>query len=211
MTGPDDTQDLLHRWHEGDAEALAALVERDRGWVEGRVRKRRGVALRRHGDTLDDFQELMLRALRYSPKFVCANRLQFRALLARMIENLVADKARSLGSRRHEVHVESLSGSQLSLVPGVGDATGPVEAASRAEDIAWMRLGLEFLGDAERDVVWQRQFEERSFVEIAATAGATEDAVRMRFQRALLRLAAIVQRLRAGELDGLLADDANEP
>ena len=168
------------------------------------MRKRRGAALRRHGETMDDFQELMLRALRYSPRFLCANRRQFRGLLARMIENLVTDRARSLSSRRHEVHLESISGSQLSLAAGTTKATGPVDAAARNEDIAWMRFGLEFLGDADRDVVWQRQFEERSFVEIAVATNSTQDAVRMRFQRALLRLATIVQRLHAGDLDALL-------
>jgi RNA polymerase sigma factor (sigma-70 family) len=206
MAAPDDTLDLLQRWHRGDREALATLVERDRPWVEGHVRQRRGAALQRHEETADEFQELMLRVLRYTPRFLCANRAQLRGLLSRMIENLLIDRARRLASRRHEVLLGQASHSQLGLVPGMSPATDPADAAARGEDVAWMRLGLEFLGSKDRDIVWQRQFAEASFVEIAAALGATEDSVRMRFQRALLRLAAIVQRLRAGELDQLLAE-----
>jgi DNA-directed RNA polymerase specialized sigma24 family protein len=73
--------------------------------------------------------------------------------------------------------------------------------------VAWMRLGMEFLGHDEREIVWQRQFLERSFAEIAATIGATDDAVRMRFHRTLLRLAHVVQQLQAGQMDRLLAQD----
>ncbi len=206
VSSADDTLDLLRRWHGGDPDAVARLVDRDRGWVEARLRRRR--AARGDGDTQDDCQDLMLRVLRYSPRFVCANRRQFRGLLARMIENLVIDRAR--GRRRREVHFESVSESRLDLTMGGVHATDPVDAAARGEDRAWLRLGLEFLAEADRDVVWQRHLEEATFAAIAAEVGSTEDAVRMRYQRALLRLAAIVQRLRGGDVD-LLLREVDEP
>lgn len=206
MPDSDDTMSLLQRWHLGDRDAVVSLIERDRVWVEERVRRRRGALLRQHGETMDDVQDLMLRALGYAPRFVCENRWQFRSLLARMIQNLVVDKARHLAGRRREVTLGLESQSQL-MLSAAATGPAPLEAASRSEDLAWMRLGLEFLDDEERHVVWERQFEERTFPEIAAELGLQENAARMRFQRALVRLTGIVLRLRAGGLDGLLGDE----
>lgn len=207
MTVADETLDLLQRWHGGDREALAALVERDRDWVENRVRRRRGAALQQFNETNDDVQDLMLRALQYAPRFLCRDRRQFRALLARMIENLLADRARSLAARARELHFESIADSRLGLEPELLQSGGALQAAAQNEELAWMRLGLEFLDPDERDVIWRRQFREESFADIAAADGHQPDAVRMRFNRAVLRLAGIVQRLQAGRVQELLGDD----
>lgn len=207
MTADPETVELLQRWHAGDQQALADLVQRDRAWIEARVRQGRGSKLQRHGETMDDFQDLdPPPAPNYAPRFLCANRRQFRGLLARMLENLLVDKARRLDSRAPEVPLASPSQSQLVLDPHLASATGPAEAAARSDDIAWMQLGLQFLDAEDRDVVWQRQFLDRSFAEIGAELGAASDAVRMRFHRALLRLAGIVQRLQLGQLDALLGE-----
>lgn len=210
MAGGDDTLELLQRWQDGDREALGSLVERDRDWIEDRVRRRRGGVLQAHGETHDDVQDLMLRALQYSPRFLCRDRSQFRALLARMIENLLTDRARSLASRQRERHLDSLfAESRLSLDPALARSGEASAAAMQNEELAWMRLGLEFLEPDERDVVWRRQILEQGFAEIAAADGVQPDAVRMRFNRALLRLAGIVQRLQAGRLRDLLRTDGD--
>ncbi|MCR9246068.1 MAG: sigma-70 family RNA polymerase sigma factor [bacterium] len=206
MQPPDETLELLQQWHGGDRAALTALIERDRAWVEARVRQRRSDKLRQHAETVDDFQELMLRALQYTPKFLCADRGQFRALVARMIENVLVDRARYLGSHRRDAQIQAMRVSQINLDSRVATSAGPDAAAAHNEEVAWMHLGMQFLDEGEREIVWQRQFEERAFVELAQEAGVSEDAVRMRFNRALLRLATIVQRLQRGELDGLLAE-----
>lgn len=207
----DETFELLQRWHEGDRTALARLLERDRTWIEDRVRRRRSPALQGHDETVDSFQDLMLQALEYAPRFVAANQRQFRGLLARMIENQLIDKARKLQRRQGHAAMESLAAeSRISLSPDHDAAmTPPDEAAARSEEIAWMRLGLEFLTPEDRQLVWKRQFEERSFVDIAK-AGERAETLRMRFQRALLKLAGIIQRLQAGEVDSLLADDGTD-
>jgi RNA polymerase sigma factor (sigma-70 family) len=159
--------------------------------------------------THDDVQDLMLRALQYAPRFVCRDRQQFRGLLARMIENLLTDRARSLASRTREVHLQSVfADSRISLDPALAQSAGATEAAARNEELAWMRLGLEFLEPDERDVIWRRQLLEQSFGEIAAADGVQPDAVRMRFNRAVLRLAGVVQRLQQGQVHELLGNEA---
>jgi DNA-directed RNA polymerase specialized sigma24 family protein len=207
MAMADETHELLQRWHGGDREALAALVERDRRWVEDRVRRRRGAALQQLAETNDDFQDLMLRALQYSPRFLCRDRDQFRALLARMLENQLTDRARSLAAKGREIHFDSIADSRLSLDPALAESAQAPRAAAQNEELAWMRLGLEFLEPEERDVIWRRQFLEQGFADIAAADGTQADAVRMRFNRALLRLAGVVQRLQAGKVQELLGAD----
>jgi DNA-directed RNA polymerase specialized sigma24 family protein len=51
-----------------------------------------------------------------------------------------------------------------------------------------------------------RQWDGLSFGDVGERLGIAEDAARMRFQRALGRLARLVQRLRAGELQKVLAE-----
>lgn len=208
MTGGDDeTLSLLQKWHGGDRQALATLVERDRRWVEERVRARRGEGLRQLSETRDDVQDLMLRALQYSPRFRCADRRQFRGLLTRMIENMLIDRSRSAANKRRDVRLESLfADSCITIDPALACETAPPEAAAKNEELAWVRLGLEFLDPDERDLIWRRQLLEHELAQIAADQGLAVDAVRMRFNRALLRLAGIVQRLQSGDLAALLGD-----
>lgn len=207
MPADDPTIDLLQRWHGGDHAALATLVERDRPWIEAKVRRLRGSLAQRHGETMDDFQDLMLRALQYAPRFACANRSQFRGLLARMISNLIADKVRRAEGSHLDRPLADLSQSHQSLGLAIASNTNPADAAARKDDLAWMHLGMQFLDFEERELIWQRQFLERNFVEIAADLKSSPDAVRMRFHRTLLRLATLVHRLQQGHLDELLAVD----
>lgn len=207
MTAADPTIELLQRWHGGDPTALASLVELDRPWIEAKVRRLRGSLAQRHGETMDDFQDLMLRALQYAPRFVCANRRQFRGLLARMISNLITDKVRRANGAELDRPMADLSQSHLTLGQAVASSTNPADAAARQDDLAWMHLGMQFLDDDERELIWQRHFCERNFADIAADLQSSADAVRMRFHRTLLRLATLVHRLQQGQLDELLASD----
>lgn len=82
--------------------------------------------------------------------------------------------------------------------------TRPDKKVEKAEFRNWVQLAIEFLSDEERAVVRLRQFEEKSFDEIGAELGITSDAARMRFNRALPRLAEKISALRGGKLDTLL-------
>jgi RNA polymerase sigma-70 factor (ECF subfamily) len=204
----DDTRVLLARWHDGDRAALLRLVERDREWIEGTVRARRGPLLRQFEETGDGVQELMLRVFDYAPRFLAANRQQFRSLVARMIGNVLVDQARKLGRQPRPLSANETvaSHSRLDLSAAGEVATTPDEAAARAEELGWMRLGLEFLGGEDRLLIQRRQFEELDFAAAGADLGLTPDAARMRFHRALLKLAGIVQRLQQGQADELLRE-----
>jgi RNA polymerase sigma factor (sigma-70 family) len=207
VAGDDETERMLQRWHAGDRDALVRLVERDRDWIERRLRSRRGALLRRLEETGDGMQELMLRALDYAPRFQVANRAQFRALLGRMLGNLLVDRARCLGRQPPPMTVGEESASRAHVVlTATGGIPAPVAAAAQAEELGWIRLGLEFLPQTERRLIRARSFEEQDFESAGAELGLSADAARMRFQRAMLKLAGIVQRLQRGDLEALLAE-----
>jgi DNA-directed RNA polymerase specialized sigma24 family protein len=56
---------------------------------------------------------------------------------------------------------------------------------------------------ADRQIIVLRQWDELEFSEIAARMGGSPDGARMRFQRALPKLALRIQRLQRGELEDL--------
>lgn len=85
-------------------------------------------------------------------------------------------------------------------------------------DLDWERLRpvldhvMDELGDADRTAVLLRFFEQRSFVEVGAAIGVSEDAARMRVERALEKMRLRLSRRNitstAGALAVLLANQA---
>lgn len=207
-TGETETVELLKRWHSGDALALDALVARDLGWIRARVRARLGPLLRAKEETDDVVQDALLELLRYGPRFLLKSRSHFRALLARIVENVLRDQTDRFQAykraARREVSLENCG--SLSLDVPMATDTTPSEAAEKAEWRALLRIGLELLDSKEREVVLLRQWDGLHFNEVAARLSISEDAARMRFQRALARLSGIIERLRAGRIHELLGD-----
>ena len=210
-----ETAELLLRWADGDDTALAALVTQDAPWIERQVRAKLGNLLRQRVDTQDIVQETLLTILRTGPRFVCSDRAHLRALLARIVENTIrgevhrhAAKKRDL---RREVHGAAADRphSVLILDQRAATVTDPGRAAAQAETRDWMRLALELLEPDDRNTILWREYDGLPFAEVAARLGMSEDAARMRFGRALPKLAQKLKALRAGELGALLGDDAD--
>ena len=89
--------------------------------------------------------------------------------------------------------------SVLCLDPRARTGSSPSQQASRSEEEAWLRLALDLLEPDDRDVIVLREWAGESFGAIAARLGIAENAARMRFSRALGRLADRVEALRRGE------------
>lgn len=203
-----DTAQLLKRWHEGDEEALGKLLERDMPWIERRVRMRLGGLLRAKAETQDFVQEAALEFLRYGPRFLLADTGQFRALLARIVENAIRAQHDRFTARRRALHKERpLPGdSVLRLDASIEETGRPSRDAEAEEWKALVRLALELLDEDDREVIVSREWEGHSFGQIGAQLGITEDAARMRHSRALSRLAHCIQRVRAGKISEVLGE-----
>jgi RNA polymerase sigma-70 factor (ECF subfamily) len=211
MRRVDETAQLLLRWANGDQQALADLVAADAGWVESHVRARLGNHLRQRVDTQDIVQNTLLTILRTGPRFVCSDRAHLRGLLARMVENTIRAEAHHQAAgkrdRRREVRADpGASGSVLILDRHAASVTDPGSAAGKAETRDWLRLALELLEPDDRNVILWREYEGLPFADVAQRLAMTEDAARMRFARALPKLARKLKALRAGELGEALRE-----
>lgn len=202
-TDPADTAELLASCHRGDAHALVALVERDLAWVRGHVSRRLGALLRRREDTQDVVQETLVSILRSGPRFVVTDREQFRALVAKMVENTLRRSWRYEAAGRRDLRRDEALPVDATVVHLGRTATRPSEAAAANEMRALVRLALELLDPDDRAVIVMREYRDLSFGEIARAFATTEDAARMRYARALPRLARCMDRLRAGQLGDL--------
>jgi RNA polymerase sigma factor (sigma-70 family) len=208
-----DTTELLLRWARGDQAALADLVAQDAPWIERQVRGQLGNHLRQRADTQDIVQETLLTVLRTGPRFVCSDRAHLRALLARMVLNTIRAEAHHQTAAKRDVRRETTpvtngsAGSVLILDRHAASVTDPGAAAAKAETRDWLRLALELLDPDDRNAILWREYEGVSFAELGARLGMAEDAARMRFARALPKLARKLKALRAGELGRLLAGD----
>lgn len=202
------TRSLLERWHQGDSKALNQLLEEELEWVRSRVRARLGQLLRRKGDTDDYVQLAMLHVLKYGPRFLVSDRQHFRALLARIVENVLCDESDRYTAKRRAAERERAlpADSVLNLDSPAKSITRPSQVAERHEREAWVRMGLELLDPEDREVIRLREFDGLSFADIGARLGVAEDSARMRFNRAVPRLAMKVQALKSGDLPAALGE-----
>jgi RNA polymerase sigma factor (sigma-70 family) len=196
----DTTPLLLERWHRGDESALAALVELHLPWLREHVERRLGPFLRRHGEADDYLQDAIVDFLRYAPRFQVRDSLQLRALLARVAENTLRDKNDWFRAKRRDLGKNGTlpTDSVLALDPALQRSTTPSRDATRNEVRDWVRLGLELLEAEDRKILLAREYDNRSFVEIGDELGMTANAVRMRWVRAVSRLAEVMKDLRGG-------------
>ncbi|MEZ5964404.1 MAG: sigma-70 family RNA polymerase sigma factor [Planctomycetota bacterium] len=200
--GTDPTLTLLQRWHGGDRSALDELLRLNLPWIRGRVRQRLGEGLRHGGDTEDFLHEAVVEVLHYSPRFLIGTAAAFRRLLAQIVENTMRDRhdffRRVRRSRAAEAPLPD--DSVLCLDARARTATSASQFAAKREEEAWLRLALELLEPDDRDIIVRREWQAAPFAAIGDELGIEENAARMRFQRALARLARQVARLRSGEI-----------
>lgn len=201
IAGDDQTLELLQRWHRGDQDALKELLRRDLPWIRDRLHRRLGDLLRQRGDTEDYLHEVVLEVMRYTPQFLVSSGDTFRRLLTQITENMLRDKHDFFSRRRRSVAKEQPlpDSAVLCLDARARSATSPSQGAVRNEEEAWVRFALDLLVPEDRSVIVLREYERMPFGEIGAKLGIAENTARMRFQRALGRLADKVAALRRGE------------
>lgn len=200
---PDATPELLARWHNGDASALQTLVQAHLPWLRAHVERRLGAFLRERAERDDYLQDAVLDFLRDGPRFQVDSTAQLRGLLARIAENTLRDRNDWFRRKRRHLggDVALPNDSVVRLDTALQRSTTPSRVAARGETRDWVRLGLELLEPEDRKVLVAREYEDRSFVDIGAELGMTANAVRMRWVRAVARLAEVLRGLRRGAVE----------
>jgi RNA polymerase sigma factor (sigma-70 family) len=209
MRGSTDTVSLLRLWHTGDESALHTLLEQhlpDLHRFARQVLDRDYPVLRGEQESLDLVQTAMAKVLAYLPRFVPRDGDQFRALLRTFVRNDLRNQLRSPrwrnARRRNESH-----DSILDLGPAPSTEM-PSRMIEKAEQRAWVRLGLEFLErEDDRLLLYLHVVEQAPWDEIARELElGSPDAARMRYRRSVQpRLANVLRLLRTGMVDELLA------
>jgi RNA polymerase sigma-70 factor, ECF subfamily len=208
-----ETRTLLRRWHGGDRDALAALLERHLPAIREHVHRRLGPLLRGRAETSDLVQEALLEFLVYAPRFEVADDATFQALLRRVAENVLRDKVEWYTARRRAVSRERpiANDTVLDLSLPSASGTSPTAAAARDEREAWVRFAMELLENGDREVLVLHDWDGLSFASIAQKLGISESGARKRYHLALVRASQILGELRRGNLAGLVTgkDDAS--
>ena len=140
--------------------------------------------------------------LDYTPRFLVGDREVFRRLVGTILENALRSQGGFYARKRRDRAREAPLPDDTVLLVDVRarTATSPSRHAVRNEEQAWLRLALEMLEPADREVIALREWGQLPFAEVAQQLGVTENTARMRFTRALARLADRVEGLRRGEV-----------
>jgi len=202
---------LLKRWQEGDRDALASLLDRHMPWLKNKLHNDLWAkpVLKKMGETEDYIQDAVVMFLQYTPPFVVSDEEKFRGLLWRIATNAMANTYKWLTATKRKVLLEARrlsSDTTLYLDPPGAKVLTPSTLADRHEREAWVRLGLMLMDPAGQEVLILHNWEKTPFTEIAERLGITQEAARMRYNRAAPRLAALVLNLRRGRLDEILKE-----
>ncbi len=202
----DQTALFLKQWHDGDQDALGVLLEQNAPWVQSQVRRHMTPLLRSKGETVDYVQDAMMQFLRFAPRFKVANRAHLRGILLKIAQNALHNHYDWFTARRREIARENPlpSDTILCLDPPQQPVKTPSVAAEEHEREAWVRFGMEFLDPEDREVLVLRKWENLSFAAIGEKLGITDDAARMRHNRAVRRLGDKIWALRSGDVDSVL-------
>lgn len=206
-----ETLQHLQKWHQGERDGLNALLNRHLSWIRDRVRKRLGNKLRQRVESCDIVQDAVLQFLQYGPRFLVSDDEQFRALLTRIVENVVCDKYDWFTARRRAVALEQPLplDTILYLSQQSGRIKTPSTSARRNEEEAWIRLGIELLDPEDRELLILRQWENLPFSKIGKHLGVSTKTAWKRHKNALYHLSDKVGELRRGNLSCLTEDNTS--
>jgi len=200
-----ETDVLLRRAREGEAEALGDLLRRYSGRLERMVRLRIDRRLQGRIDVADVLQEAFLVATRAFDRYSDLPTGSFFVWLRRIVERQIIDvHRRHLGAQardaRREISIDQglwTEATSAALAAHLlGSLPTPSEAAVRAELRARIEAALDALDPLDREVLALRHFEQLTNGETAEVLGIRESAASKRHLRALERLKEVLKGIR---------------
>jgi RNA polymerase sigma-70 factor, ECF subfamily len=203
MTETITTQILIGRVQAGDGAALNELCARYQQRVLSAVRIRLGAKLRRKIESCDVVQEVMMAALGKVNSFEYRTEGAFLKYLNHLVENRLRDEADRQGAARRnadrEIPLGARSDGDGDPLGEIGDPSAPTPSRLLilGEDLARMERAMDRLSPEYRELIVAVKLEGQTYRELAE--GTTEDAIRMKVNRAEQKLAAIYHELEAGE------------
>jgi RNA polymerase sigma-70 factor, ECF subfamily len=176
-----DFDSLLARAQAGDHDAFAALVAEARPRALAVAVK----VLRNPDDAEDAVQDAFLKVWRYLGRF--EGRSSFSTWIHRIVMNASLDLLRRQ-SCRPETHAETEEPGEHRAVEPVDDRT-PEHTLAEAQTGALVRSALSTLSPSHQQALTLREFEDRSYEEIAAVSRCPIGTVMSRLHHARRKLA----------------------
>ncbi len=164
----------------GDEASRWRALEACRDYLQLVVRRGRWSRPAGQSATSDLIQETIVGAWRNFSRFQGRTPAQLRGWMRAILVHASLNARR----RRLEAHIES--GGAAGDLPG--SATSPSQAVAKNASQAALDAALADLPQRSRMAIRLRLWDRRSFAEIGAELGISEDAARMTFGRALAKL-----------------------
>ena len=190
---------LVRQAKAGDAEALNGLFKRYSPRVLEIVRMRLGSALRAKLESQDILQDAFTRAVKDFEHFELQNEGAFLHWLSELAHNAIKDRHDHFRAQKRDSRVESPietepmdDGSEEEELPPGRDPT-PSRVIEGHEDLLRLTAAMDELSQEARDVVVFRDLEGLSFAEIGRLMKRSEDAARMVYVRAKVKLSGLFQ------------------
>jgi RNA polymerase sigma-70 factor, ECF subfamily len=185
MTAQDST-DLLREARHGSPEALGELYARYGGRLLAFIRMKLGRDLRARVESRDILQSALLKSFQHLDQFEGGDGASLMGWLVRIAENEIRDQADYQHRQRRDVSAASPLDDAIEMVPAA--VRSALSAAVLNEQFERLGAALEALDPDHRQVIVLRKLEERSFRDVAARMGRSEDACRMLLARAMVEL-----------------------
>lgn len=197
-----ETQNLIVKAKLGNQEALNNLFARYQDRVLRIVRLRLGSQIRNKLQSMDLLQEVFLAAFQKIQQFEPTSEGAFIHWLAKIVQNKLIDHVNHFNASKRkapygEIPLDSSSevnngDGQLKIDPPANDTT-PSQIVIRQDAKNVVDDLLAKLKEDEREIIIYHSLEELTFKEIGQILNKSEDAVRKKYQRAMLKLVELAE------------------
>lgn len=196
-----------------DGQDMEPLIERHLQWLQEFAHRKLSPLLRTKAETGDIVQDALIQFLKYGPRIRVNSDGQLRALLGRIVENVIRDKYDWFTARRRALAKERPlpPDTLLNLSSQNKEVETPSQLVHKNEQEAWVRLGLELLDPDDRRALILRDWDRLPYIEIGKRLGVSEHTARRRYMKSLTLLMEVVQSLRTGQIDTALETSGKEP
>jgi RNA polymerase sigma-70 factor (ECF subfamily) len=188
----DETRGLLEAARAGDRRAFERLLARHRPELLQFVALRMDTRMRGRVDASDVVQETQLEVYRRLGDFLDRRPMPFHVWLRKTAyERLLMARRQHIEAAQRTVEREVPFPDRSSLLLAqrlLPRGSTPSQRLNRRELARRVHQALEQLPDADREILFMRNFEERSYSEIACILDIEPAAARKRHGRALIRL-----------------------
>ncbi len=202
LTDPPSAQvDEVERWvaaaRHGDQAAWERLHQRYRPLLAFSAQAGLPDQLRGRFDAEDVLQAAFLAAFQALPRHEYRGEAAFRAWLKEITRNELTTRIRAHEASKRSPERELAGADVAELARATEEDQTPSAVMERAQRRAQVLEAMRMLEDEQQEVLWLRDFEQRTWEDIARQRGTSTSVVRKGYAKAL---AALVRHLRRSEL-----------